>query len=127
MKAPRPSQLFLRLAYAMGVAACASSAAWSLPNSSPQATNESSGPYCGIYSLYAALRMQGIQVSFDQLAQGKYVGSPMGSSLRELKQAAEDCGACAQPLEGMSPTTLRAARFPVLLHWRRPGRRRPYL
>ncbi len=51
----------------------------------------------------------------------------MGSSLRELKQAAEDCGACAQPLEGMTATTLRAARFPILLHVRRPGRGMPYL
>src|SRR5215471_8429906 len=75
---------------------------------SGHASRESSGgPYCGIYSLYAALRVNGISVPFDSLVQSKYVGSPFGSSLAELRQAAQDCGASARPLEGMTASLLR--------------------
>ncbi|HEV3145439.1 MAG TPA: rhodanese-like domain-containing protein [Gemmataceae bacterium] len=87
----------------------------------------SGGPYCGIYSLYAALRIHGIEISFADLAQSKYVGSEYGSSLAELKLAAEEHGARALPLEGMTATTLRASQYPILLHVRRPGRNTPYL
>jgi len=39
----------------------------------------SGGPYCGIYSLYGALKSLGIDVNFADLVQQKYAGAPFGS------------------------------------------------
>ena len=86
----------------------------------------SGGPYCGIYSLYAALQLHGITVDFEKLVNKKYVGSYMGSSLAELQRAAGDCGAYAVPMEGLSAASLRAATEPILLHVRRPGYGHPF-
>src|SRR5579884_3957483 len=87
----------------------------------------SPGPYCGVYSVYAALRSQGINVRFEDLLQPKYIGSEDGSSLSELQMAARDFGAEAFPLEGLTATSLRAARYPIILHVRRPGKDTPFL
>ena len=86
----------------------------------------SGGPYCGIYSLYAALQLHGITVDFEKLVDKKYVGSYRGSSLAELQRAAGDCGAYAVPMEGLSAASLRAATDPIILHVRRPGYGHPY-
>lgn len=86
----------------------------------------SGGPYCGIYSLYAALQMHGITVDFERLVDKKYVGSYEGSSLAELQRGAEDFGAYAIPMEGLTAAALRAATNPIILHVRRPGYNHPY-
>lgn len=79
------------------------------------------GPYCGIYSLYHALRAIDVPVPFDSLAQDRYVGSAYGSSAEELRQAAVDHGAKALILNGMTVATLRDATDPIILHVRGPG------
>ncbi len=79
------------------------------------------GPYCGIYSLYHALRAIDVPVPFDSLAQDQYVGSGNGSSAEELRQAAVDHGAEALVLNGMTVATLRGATDPIILHVREPG------
>jgi rhodanese-related sulfurtransferase len=86
----------------------------------------SGGPYCGIYSLYAALRAVDIDVRFEDLVSSKYVGSIQGSSLAELRQAARDFGAHAEAFEGMTANSLRTAGQPIVLHVRRPGYKTAY-
>jgi rhodanese-related sulfurtransferase len=87
----------------------------------------SGGPYCGLYSLYGALRATGHAPDFNGILQEKYLGSEQGSSLAELEQAARDAGASAQPMHNLTLGALRASRDPIVLHVRRPGRSTPYL
>lgn len=87
----------------------------------------SGGPYCGIYCLYAALQTEGLSVDFAQLVNSTYVSSYLGSSLADLQQAAKDHGAYAEPLEGLTAASLRAATHPMILHVRRPGYGMPHL
>ncbi len=84
------------------------------------------GPYCGLYALYGALRSEGVNVDFEGLVSERYLRSPGGSSLEELRQAAADCGAHAEPFERLTPAALRACKHPVIVHVRRPGHGTPY-
>jgi rhodanese-related sulfurtransferase len=79
------------------------------------------GPYCGILSLYAALKAEGLPVEFASLVDAKYVGSERGSTLAELEAAARDHGVFAQGLAGLTGASLRTAEHPIILHVRRPG------
>jgi rhodanese-related sulfurtransferase len=92
-----------------------------------QQSESSGGPYCGVYSLYGALRSLGIEIRFEDLLQTKYIGSESGSSLAELQQAARDFGAYAEPMGGLNAAALRVARHPIILHVRRPGKGTPFL
>jgi len=83
-------------------------------------------PYCGIYAMYAALKVQGIQVDFADLIQKRYLGSFSGSSAEELIRAGVDHGAAVTPLASLSAASLRAAQDPIILHVRRPGYGMPY-
>ncbi len=77
--------------------------AWAGETASPaksERDSSNSGPYCGVYSVYAALQSLGIEVPLEQLLQTKYVGSPLGSSLRELEQAVLDFGGCVGQWKG---------------------------
>lgn len=47
------------------------------------------GPYCGVYCLYAVMKLSGQEVDFRQLLKPEYIGSRRGSSLAELKKAAQ--------------------------------------
>lgn len=86
----------------------------------------SGGPYCGVYSVYAALRSLDVQLRFEDLLEPKYVGSHFGSSLGELKQAVADFGAHAEAMEGLTASALRGSQHPIILHVRRPGLKTPY-
>jgi rhodanese-related sulfurtransferase len=86
----------------------------------------SGGPYCGIYSVYTALRCLHHDVDFEGLVNDKYIGSPAGSSLVELRKAVEDFGAHAQAVEGLTASSLRMAESPIILHVRQPGFDSPY-
>jgi rhodanese-related sulfurtransferase/predicted double-glycine peptidase len=102
-------------------------ATWADASQSEGSKYSSNGsPYCGIYALYAALQSQGVDPRFEDLAQQKYVGSRWGSSLAELQQAAEDLGARAAPVQGLTASALRNAQHPIILHVRRPGTGTPY-
>lgn len=52
-------------------------------------------PACGLYSLLACLSAVGIDADPATIWSTRYVGSPTGSSARELISAAERCGATA--------------------------------
>lgn len=59
---------------------------------SPANRCKSSGSYCGIYCLYAVIKLSDINIDPVELLKPEYIGSPRGSSLAELKKAAEDNG-----------------------------------
>jgi rhodanese-related sulfurtransferase len=74
------------------------------------------GSYCGVNSLYAAMRLQGSTVSLDDLAQPKYIGSVQGSTLAQLQQAAQDHAVYAVPMGSLTTDALRVADRPIILH-----------
>lgn len=75
-------------------------------------------PYCGIHSLYAASLAEGVDLPFDKLLLGKYVGCNLGSTLAELEQAATDNGMYAIPAANLSLDVLKRSQYPVILHVR---------
>ncbi len=86
----------------------------------------SGGPYCGIYCVYSAARMLGKPADFAALLDRRYVGSYKGSTAAELQRAAADLGLSVTAMSGLTASSLRASRHPVLLHVRRPGRKMPF-
>jgi len=73
-------------------------------------------PYCGLYCLYSVMKMAGKDVNFPDLVRPEYIGSRKGSSLAELKKAAEDNGLYARPATRLSKSILRRLKLPVILH-----------
>ncbi len=94
--------------------------------SEPLVGGNAAGWYCGVYSLYSALRTLQLPVPFDDLAQAKYVGSTSGSTAAELHQAALDHGAMATIEDGLTVAALRASSDPIILHVRKPGPKSAY-
>ncbi len=114
----------------VALAACAAPAAAQADGGPTRAEKKeletSGGPYCGVYSVYAALRLFDIPVRFDELLEPKYVGSFFGSTMAELRQAVQDFGASAEPMQGLTASALRVSPHPIILHVRRPGLRTTY-
>jgi len=77
---------------------------------------KSSGGYCGIYCLYAAMRFLGLEADPNELIEPEYIGSVRGSSLAELKKAAESHGLYATPVARLSTNDLRGLSLPVIIH-----------
>jgi rhodanese-related sulfurtransferase len=75
--------------------------------------------YCGLYALAGAAEVLERELPLESLFQAKYVGSHDGSSLGELKQAAQDHGLHALPVENLSLSALRATGLPAILHVRK--------
>ena len=94
----------------------------------PNATaiHKSSGPYCGLYCLYALMKMAGEEVDFVELVKNEYIGSHKGSSIGELKNAAEDYGLFAVPVGKLSSLGLRNCPYPVILHVKSDAASREY-
>jgi len=81
------------------------------------AKSKSSGPYCGLYCLYSAMKITGRkEVDFRALVKPEYIGSRKGSSLAELKKAAEDSGMYAVPVGKLTSRVLHNCSHPVILH-----------
>ena len=80
------------------------------------ATGSNSGPYCGVYCVYAALRMNGINAKFLDLLDPHYVGSHRGSTLQELRAAAEAHGLYAKPLMHLTVEELRHSSHTIILN-----------
>jgi rhodanese-related sulfurtransferase len=98
------------LRIAMALASLTATAAAQEPPSIP------SGPFCGVNSVYTALRAEGFSCDFARLLQPKYVGSASGSTLPELCQAARDSGANAQLVENLRVADLHRLDCPAILH-----------
>jgi len=86
------------------------------PSKASPSKRKSSGPYCGIYCLYTTMKLADKEVDFRKLVKPEYIGSRKGSSLAELKQAAEDNGLYALPMGKLTSQVLRSCPHPVILH-----------
>jgi len=86
------------------------------PSKAVPAKRKSSGPYCGVYCLYTVMKLADKEVDFRKLVKPEYIGSRKGSSLAELKQAAEDNGLYALPMGKLTSQVLRSCPHPVILH-----------
>jgi rhodanese-related sulfurtransferase len=80
--------------------------------------NRASGPYCGIYSLYACLSALGIETELEDYVSTKYVGSFQGSTAKELIDAAKDFGAQAECFSHLTHRELKRLQTPMVLHMR---------
>jgi rhodanese-related sulfurtransferase len=84
------------------------------------------GPYCGLYCMYAALKLAGMDVEFGQLLKPEYLGSHKGSSLAELQKAAEDHGIYAVPVKRLTKHELYNSPYPIVLHVKTNPSRKKY-
>jgi rhodanese-related sulfurtransferase len=75
-----------------------------------------SAGYCGIYCLYAAMKYFDVEVEPNDLLKPEYIGSNEGSSLAELKKAAQDHGLFAEPVAKLTTKELRHSLYPIILH-----------
>lgn len=81
------------------------------------AKRKSSGPYCGLYCLYSVMKITGREeVDFRALLKPEYIGSRKGSSLAELRKAAEENGMYAMPAGKLTSRVLHNCPHPVILH-----------
>ena len=74
-------------------------------------------PYCGLFCLYTSARLANQEIDFKSLVKQNYLG-PSGSSLAQLKTAAEDHGMYAVILTDLTTHILREIPFPAILHVR---------
>ena len=73
-------------------------------------------PYCGLYCLYFMMKMSGKDVDFRELLKPEYVSSSKGSTILELKKAAEDNGLYTKPVGRITIKDLCRSPYPVILH-----------
>lgn len=98
----------------------------SLKTANSPARRCSPGSYCGIYCLYAVMKLSDIDVDPQELLKPEYIGSPRGSSLAELKKAAEDNGMHAIPVGMLTTRELRQSPYPIILHVKSAADRKEY-
>ncbi|MBN2455247.1 MAG: hypothetical protein JXB29_01715 [Sedimentisphaerales bacterium] len=92
----------------------------------PSKHRRSFGAYCGIYCIYTATKLSDIDVNLTELLKPEYIGSRQGSSLAELKKAAEDNGLHAVPVGKLTIKELRQSPYPVILHVKSAPDKKPY-
>lgn len=77
------------------------------------------GPYCGLYSVYAAARLNGMKPrpdGIERLLKPQYIGSRAGASAEELEAAAEAMEMHARTFSGLTRLDLMALSSPAILH-----------
>ncbi|MCX5636536.1 MAG: rhodanese-like domain-containing protein [Planctomycetota bacterium] len=78
---------------------------------------KSYGSYCGVCCLYTVMKLAGQEeIDFREFIKPEYLGSRKGSSLAELKKAAEDNGMYAVPVGNLTSQVLRNCPYPIILH-----------
>ncbi|MHC4397411.1 MAG: rhodanese-like domain-containing protein [Planctomycetota bacterium] len=75
-----------------------------------------SHPHCGLYCIYTAMKLAGKEIDFRELVKPEYLGSRKGSSLGELKKAAEDNGLYAESVTRLNSRILAKSVYPIILH-----------
>lgn len=88
-------------------------------DNSPEAASvkpQTHHPHCGLYCLYTTMKLTGQEIDFVQLVKPEYIGSQKGSSMAELKKAAEDSGMYAVSLGKLTSRVLHNCPHPVILH-----------
>jgi len=78
--------------------------------------SETRRPYCGLYCLYAVMKLADRETDFQNLIKPEYVDSRKGSSLAELRKAAEDNGLYAKLVSNLTSGVLRTSPHPIILH-----------
>jgi len=86
----------------------------------------SPGSYCGIYCLYAVMKLFDTNIDPKELLKPEYIGSRKGSSLAELKKAAEDNGLHAVPVRKLTSRELRQSPYPIILHVKSAADKKEY-
>jgi len=87
---------------------------------------KSPDPYCGLYCVYAVMKLTGQKVDLRELVNPEYIGSRKGSSVQELKRAVENYGLHAMPVHKLTGRVLRSCRHPVILHVKPDAMSREY-
>jgi rhodanese-related sulfurtransferase len=77
---------------------------------------KSSGPYCGVYCLYSASRLLGINVDFEDLFKPEYISSYKGSTFSDLVSAANRYDIYAEPIQKFTVYDLHNAKDIIILH-----------
>ncbi|MHC4740162.1 MAG: cysteine peptidase family C39 domain-containing protein, partial [Planctomycetota bacterium] len=75
-----------------------------------------SHPHCGLYCIYTAMKLAGKEIGFRELVKPEYLSSRKGSSLEELKKAAEDNGLYAESVAKLNSHVLKESPHTVILH-----------
>ncbi|HUS72966.1 MAG TPA: cysteine peptidase family C39 domain-containing protein [Sedimentisphaerales bacterium] len=73
-------------------------------------------PHCGLYCLYTTMKLAGKEIDFRDLVKPEYLGSRKGSSLAQLKKAADDNGLYAESVTRLGFHDLLKSHYPVILH-----------
>lgn len=76
----------------------------------------STHPHCGLYCVYSLLELVDKDVDFRELIKPEYIGSSKGSSMNELKKAAEHYGLYVAAADKLSSRELRSSPYPIILH-----------
>jgi rhodanese-related sulfurtransferase len=72
--------------------------------------------YCGVACLYSLIKLTDPGFELRVLVKPEYIGSRQGSSIAELKKAAEDNGLYVVPVGRLTSRVLRSCPHPVILH-----------
>ena len=72
--------------------------------------------YCGMYALAGAAKTLGLDPKISQLIDPAFISNRQGSTVADIRAAAEHLGLRATPLMGLSRLSLRAATDPMILH-----------
>ena len=73
-------------------------------------------PYCGIYAIYAAVKLAGKEIDFSDLVKPKYLNSRKGSTLEDLLRAAVDSGLQARIVRNLTVNDLRRSPYRMILY-----------
>jgi rhodanese-related sulfurtransferase len=93
---------------------------------SPTKQHRPSGAYCGIYCLYAVMKLADIDIDPKEVLKPEYIGSAGGSSLAELKKAAENYGMHAAAVGRLTTRELRQSPYPIILHVKSAADKKEY-
>jgi rhodanese-related sulfurtransferase len=72
------------------------------------------------------MKLSGREVDFKELLKKEYIGSPRGSSLAELKKAAEDYRIYAVAGGNLTSRAIRKSPYPIILHVKSSGKATGY-
>lgn len=100
------------------VLAVSTASACALSSSGAAEPDRFDAPYCGMYAVYAALRILGNPVEFEELVHPEYIGVRNGSTITEVVRALNDHGVQASALKQMNVRELTQFGKPVILNVR---------
>ncbi|MFH0910322.1 MAG: rhodanese-like domain-containing protein [Planctomycetota bacterium] len=77
------------------------------------------GPYCGVSCIFAAVKLHGKSLVYQDVLKPAYISSSMGSSLLALEKAATDFGLHAHIVGNLTIDVLRHSPHLIVLHTKR--------